>query len=248
MKISKNRVYVSQRTLRRLCERALRVAQRHKGNATVDAASVILVPKVQLFMAKYDLRDSVRADREHAFAEGNARVATVVELARSRLPIFAAHLHRDIGAYVPESNVPDDLMPAIRRLIAEVRKLNAEAGSPLSAAFIDELEVQLKEADAKWTAARDLSAREQLLGQEVRDCAEQLQEALVMFRRVLASVLGRRSVDYQCLRYRTGSELEQDEATELEADAEAADKPAALDGEANDDASEAIDSAEVAAE
>ena len=206
LRITRERVSVSQKKLRRLGERALQLMRRYDGiDPMFTALARMLIPAAERFVDFYDARtqsnavQQIRAGRHEVTALRRALNRWLM-LLRSTAPALAArHSARA---------VPDDVIAQARGLIKDLSPSGAfaDAGVPFADALIEHLSSLIGPVEAAWAQARGKVATAQERQQELRAAARELQAHLITFRQLLLDSVGRHHTDYQTLRVRRRSD------------------------------------------
>jgi hypothetical protein len=198
LRITTERVSVSQKKLRRQAARVLRLAHKYNGvDPMFTAMAVMIIPIAERFIAAYDARTQIAAPSR----EGRGEIAALrrslhrwLVLLRLAEPALAAR-HTSKG-------VPDDVIAHAKGLVQDLSPSGAFASSnvPFAEALIENLSSLVGATEATWTKARGNVAAAQERQQVLRTAARDLQAHLITFRRLLLDSVGRHHTDYQTLR------------------------------------------------
>jgi hypothetical protein len=206
LRITRERVSVSQKKLRRLGARALQLMRRYDGiDPMYTALARMLIPAAERFIANYDARaqsdsyQQIRAGRHEVTALRRA-LRRWSMLLRSTAPALAAR-------HTPKS-VPDDVIAQAKGLVKDLSPSGAfaDADVPFAKALIEHLSSLIGAAEAAWAQTRGNVATAQERQQELRAAARELQGHLITFRQLLLDSVGRHHTDYQTLRVRRRSD------------------------------------------
>lgn len=195
----KTRLSISQRRLRALARRVLRVADRQKSDAGIATVAVKVVPAAEAYIKVYDEAVRVQTTKDKEMAEGRVRVAELDwELRKGVAIVRYVTAGFDPSVLTGSVTAPDQLVSDANKVL----ELLAQAGEAVQQgqSVIETLAAAKEKAEAAWTKAQ--AARVALQEQQtiVRDHAVMLNQQLVGFRRVLHAALGGNHLDYQMLR------------------------------------------------
>jgi len=230
-----NSLNVTQNKLRVLCERALRIYERHEqSDLVISTFGSTLVPAAQAYIQAYDDSRMHIATRNADMEAGHR----VIDMLHGRIRTWIPVLSRDIsglslGEMLARTDSPDHVIGDAQRLLSTVE---AKKGSLLYAEkFLSDIGEALSIAREDWSVARTAIVEQQGLYKQVRELGAKASSELVAFRRVLRSVIGSSHHDYQSLR-RTRIKQASDETEEvtevMELDAPVAEAMAVSNGRA----------------
>ena len=201
--IQNNHLHISQRKLRRLAKRALRIAEAHRGeDPAIDAIVLSLIERVKEFIEIYDAALVSRTSTRPTTTTGRKSV----EKLRRALRKWVALLSRDVplapAVATLHSPVPEDVIGTAERLLVVVTETQKQAPEtiPFAEQAIRALTPDIEAARKESAEARDAIVADQERAQAVRDAATRLQKELVTFRRILRAHLGPHHLDYLALR------------------------------------------------
>lgn len=199
--------------LRRLASRALRVLERRGSeNASLKSFETTLAPFARDYIASYDGVKRFNATWQKELSEGHGAVASLIGAIRAWLPRLSQDLPHFDRTTFADTSVPDDVMEDAERLRETVEAHQELAQTPeqvkplpYAADLLGQLEPAYAAAVKEWREAELADTQYQQALAKTRALAGQVHQELVAFRETLASVVGRRDMDYQKLRVQRAS-------------------------------------------
>jgi hypothetical protein len=190
---------VSQKRLRELGSRALRVIERHTSHVAVKAAAGSLVPAEAAYAQVYDDAIKYQASQSSEMELGRGSVVELDKVLKSTLALVRLAIPTfETGAVTGTVETPDRLIVDARRII----EILGHAGDSVHEckALIEALQAALDKAEQSWSKAQTARVALQQSQATVREQALAFNRELVALRRILRAVLGTAHLDYQTLR------------------------------------------------
>lgn len=190
---------VSQKKLRELAERAVRVIERHTSHVSVRAAATSLVPAAEAFAKGYDEGFKFWSDQSSEMEGRRASMVALDKLLKSSLAIVQLVAPGfDTSELTATVETPDRLMVNARRVL----EVLAHAGDsvPEGQALIAALKEAADKAEEHLAAAHTSRVELQQSQATVRELAIAFNRELVALRRILRATVGTHHLDFQALR------------------------------------------------
>lgn len=214
--------YISRSKLRRLATRALRALERHKHSRPFLASfELTLVPTAQRYAALHDRISATLSQKNRESQQGHHQIGALLETSRGWLAPLARDLEKFNAAdFRTTTNVPDDIIVNAERLLAIALETKAaNAAPPYREQLIADLSAAIPLARAEWARTQQVLSNQQELQADLRNAGKALHAELVAFRSALRTALGSSHRDYQTLRTKRASVLdEEDEDNAQQAD------------------------------
>ena len=216
---------ISQKKLRMLCDRALRIYERHEQRYSAIASyKDSLVPAAQSFIEAYDAASLFQQKRNAEMETGRSAVNALYALVRMWMP----RIGRDVAGFSPNqlqgnTDSPDQLIGDALRLIDSVE--THKDSLPYGENLLTELQSAVDLAQKEWGDAQSALVEQQALQRQIRELGAVASGELVAFRQVLRVALGTSHRDYQALRRSRSKQAS--EESEVVIDSVETDAPAA---------------------
>ena len=194
------RVAGSQKRLRSIAGRAVRVVERQKAlDVGVAAVAATLVPAAEAFMEAYDAVTQVQASQRREMKEGRSALVALVKRVRACVAMaHAAGLDFDSRELTGNVDAPDRLLSDANRVVALFTA--AASASPQFQPVLEALQSDTVKASEEWAHAQAERVDQQSRQAQAREYALAFQREVVALRRVLRTLVGTSHLDYQALR------------------------------------------------
>jgi hypothetical protein len=194
---------ITQKLLRRLAPRALRVYERHADKEPGLAAfAASLVVHATAFIEHYDAVREYSSRRFLERKQGKQAIDTVV----TKLRIWTPQVARDlttikVGDFGNNTDVPEEVIRDAKSLMEHAQNGTVD-DEPLAYAdaLLADLGAAVEAARAQWSEAEAATDGMNELRARARASAVAFERDMVAFRRALVAVIGRTHPDYRKLR------------------------------------------------
>ena len=167
LRITRDRVTISQERMRRLAARAIRLMAKYAGvDAVFAALAVMLVAAAERYVVAFDNRTAGQNKQKKEGHWAIDQLAVAVHRWLTLLPLDAP----DLASTYTSRRVPDDVIAKAKRLVADLGapRPTTEAPIPYADAAIEQLNALIPAAEAAWAKARVEQAQAQERKQELR--------------------------------------------------------------------------------
>jgi hypothetical protein len=189
---------LSQYKLRRLAARTIRVALTHEGNSSVSVIKPVITLSAENFMTSYDKALRLEKESLREYKEGRDAILKFKLSIGELVPAININLP-DFAAKVDTQSVPDDMFESVSMLIDDLIDLEQKP-EPITVTVIPALENALITAEKEWREAETSRVDLQESQRVLRTNADAFYNDLKLFRRTLASTIGRNHYDYKKLK------------------------------------------------
>jgi hypothetical protein len=196
-----NTLNVSQRTLSRVASRVIHVARQHEHNPALRAPIARVVPTALAYTDACEAAKGPRIRRGNSVKKCRVKSQALAKRLRTWISSLSSELEFEPSEFTPTSPVPGDVVVVANSFVAYLESIAAKAPDMVPPDAITSLKEGAADTLAEWSENQSAAAEAQAMEQVVRDRGLEFHNALVVFRRALANVVGKQHVDYRTLRY-----------------------------------------------
>ncbi|MBU1535342.1 hypothetical protein KKF84_08470 [Myxococcota bacterium] len=186
---------LSQYKLRRLAARAVRVAEAHSSQPSIAMVKDIIVLSAQEFINSYETTAILQKNSLNEYKQGREAMERFKSIMTELVPALKMYIP-SLTVNIDSIGVPDDMFESVSALIDMVSEVESKP-EMVTTSIIPALESALTTAEKEWREAESSRVAIQESQRLLREKADNFYYHLKLFRRTLASAIGRNHYDYR---------------------------------------------------